>query len=61
VANLVGTDAAWKSGVTQPFVIHVLVKRLGLQLNEEGRRRLATVASGLYQGAKDSIKSVHFL
>jgi hypothetical protein len=59
VANLVGTDVAWSSGITQPMLADTLVQRLGWQLNLEGRRRLATVASGLYQGAKDSIKSVH--
>lgn len=58
VANRLGTEVAWSAGITPPMLIDTLVQRLRCELNSEGRFRLEAAAFGLYNGAKEAIKSV---
>ena len=57
-ASRVGTDVAWGRGITAGFLMLTLCQRLGCEVNEEGRFRLAATIRGLYEGAKKALKAV---
>lgn len=58
VANRTGTEAAWKSSVTQSLLALELAERLGHGGTDGAVAGLATVAEGYYRGASESLYEV---
>lgn len=58
VANRVGSDASWKEGVTPPMVALQVTRRLDIEGSDAIWQRLAAVAYGFYQGAKEALDGV---
>ncbi len=58
VANRVGSEASWKSGVTQGMVAVHMTRRLEIEGSNPIWERLAAVAHGFYQGAKEALDGV---
>lgn len=59
VLNRIGTEVSWSKGITLQMLVDVLLRRLGCQLNSEGIFRLQAVLYGLYNGAKEAVKSAN--
>lgn len=61
VVNRVGTEVAWEKGITIEHLTDSLLDRLGCdrRLESEALIRLETAIFGLYEGAKEAIKSVN--
>ena len=61
LGNRLGTDVAWSKGITLKMLTARLADRLGcdINLNSEALFRLGSVIFGLYNGAKEAIKSVN--
>jgi hypothetical protein len=58
VANRVGSETSWKSGVTQGMVAVQMTRRLEIEGSNPIWERLAAVAYGFYQGAKEALDAV---
>ncbi len=60
VANRLGTEVAWRKGITLAMLVGTLLQQLGVEVNAEARFRLQTIVSGLYEGARETVASVSF-
>jgi hypothetical protein len=61
VANRVGSDTSWDAGIT-PLVLAVEVaRRIDIEGSEPIVQRLAAVAYGFYQGAKEALDGVRLV
>ncbi len=60
VVNRIGSDVSWNRGITMQMLPSSLAARVGwdINLNSEALFRLAAIIYGLYNGAKEAIKSV---
>jgi hypothetical protein len=58
VANRVGSETSWKRGTTQLLVAVRMTRRLGIEGSDPIWERLAAVAYGFYQGAKEALEGV---
>jgi len=58
VANRIGSEISWSKGVSCRKLADALLERLDCEVNLGGRLALRAVISGLYNGAKESQKSV---
>lgn len=58
VANRAGSETNWKSGITQFLVAVQMTRRLGIEDSDPIWERLAAVAYGFYQGAKEALEGV---
>ncbi|GAB3390445.1 hypothetical protein [Lysobacter fragariae] len=57
-ANRIGTETAWKTGLTSGFLMLALCQRLNCEPNEAAQDRIAAVVRGFYNGAVESLKVV---
>lgn len=58
VANRFGSDVSWRAGITQGLLAIRITRRLDIQGSELVWHRLAAVAHGFYQGAKESLDGI---
>jgi len=58
VANRAGSETSWKAGTTQLFLAVRITRRLGIEGSDAIWGRLAAVAYGFYQGAKEALEGV---
>jgi hypothetical protein len=58
VANRVGSEASVKAGTAQLFLALRLTERVGIEGSQPIVERLAAVAHGFYQGAKEALDDV---
>lgn len=61
VANRIGSEASWKSGVMQSMVALQVTRRLEIEGSDPIWEQLAAVAHGLYQGAKEELGGVQLM
>lgn len=58
VANRAGSEASWKTGITQLVLAVQMTRRLDIEGSDPIWERLAAVAYGFYQGAKEALDDV---
>lgn len=58
VANRLGSYPSWKAGATQLLLAIRLTQRLDFEGSDEVWERLAAVAFGMYQGAKEALDGI---
>ena len=58
VANRLGSEVSSKAGVTLGLVAIRLARRLSVEVSNPSWERLAAVAHGFYQGAKEGLEGV---
>lgn len=61
VANRIGSEASFKSGVLQGCVALQVTRRLGVEGSDPMMLELGTVAHGFYQGARDELDGVQLM
>jgi len=58
VANRADSEASWKAGTTQAMLAVQVTRRLDIEGSNPIWERLAAVAYGFYQGAKETLEGV---
>jgi hypothetical protein len=61
VANRIGSEASRKSGAMQGILAVQVTRRLGIEDSDPISERLAAVAHGFYQGAKEELSGVQLM
>jgi hypothetical protein len=56
--NRIGTEVAWKKGLTAGLLMLTLCAQLHCNVNEEAQLRLSWLIRGFYDGSRQALRSI---